>query len=92
MNVNVMLALGIMWKGMLGIFVVMGIHTQQANQSVGQLHDQKRNRIKQLPHEGGRPLAHHPARHSAQCAHGEDREKSFGVFRDTVLLGEGHEI
>ena len=25
MNVNVMLALGIMWKGMLGIFVVMGI-------------------------------------------------------------------
>ena len=25
MNVNTMLALGIMWKGMLGIFVVMGI-------------------------------------------------------------------
>ena len=25
MNVNIMLALGIMWKGMLGIFVVMGI-------------------------------------------------------------------
>ena len=30
-----------------------------------------------LPHEGGRPLAHHPARHPAQCAHGEDREKSL---------------
>lgn len=25
MNVNIMLVLGIMWKGMLGIFVVMGI-------------------------------------------------------------------
>ena len=25
MNANTMLALGIMWKGMLGIFVVMGI-------------------------------------------------------------------
>ena len=25
MNVNTMLALGIMWKGMLAIFVVMGI-------------------------------------------------------------------
>ncbi|RHO40163.1 sodium pump decarboxylase gamma subunit [Clostridium sp. AM16-23] len=25
MNVNIMLALGIMWQGMLGIFVVMGI-------------------------------------------------------------------
>ena len=25
MNVNIMLALGIMWKVMLGIFVVMGI-------------------------------------------------------------------
>ena len=25
MNANAMLALGIMWKGMLGIFVVMGI-------------------------------------------------------------------
>ena len=25
MNVNTMLALGIMWKGMLGIFVEMGI-------------------------------------------------------------------
>lgn len=25
MNVNTMLALGIMWKGMLGIFVVIGI-------------------------------------------------------------------
>ena len=25
MNVNIMLALGIMWTGMLGIFVVMGI-------------------------------------------------------------------
>ena len=25
MNVNTMLALGIMWKGTLGIFVVMGI-------------------------------------------------------------------
>lgn len=25
MNVNTMLALGIMWKGMFGIFVVMGI-------------------------------------------------------------------
>ena len=25
MNVNTVLALGIMWKGMLGIFVVMGI-------------------------------------------------------------------
>jgi len=27
MNANTMLALGIMWKGMLGIFVVMGILT-----------------------------------------------------------------
>ena len=25
MNANTMLALGIMWKGMLGIFVVMGL-------------------------------------------------------------------
>lgn len=25
MNINTVLALGIMWKGMLGIFVVMGI-------------------------------------------------------------------
>ena len=25
MNVNTMLALGMMWKGLLGIFVVMGI-------------------------------------------------------------------
>ena len=75
MNANTMLALGIMWKGMLGIFVVMGILARCLS-----------------PHEGGRPLAHHPARHPAQCAHGEDREKPFGVFRDTVLLGEGHEI
>ena len=76
MNVNTMLALGIMWEGNAWNLRCDGDFGARCLS----------------PHEGGRPLAHHPARHSAQCAHGEDREKSFGVFRDTVLLGEGHEI